>query len=65
MICDKVRKDDLRGLAICETKNFTLPNFRALNVAKTYASALKREEGIVLQRRIVENPLEFIVTRGA
>ena len=64
MICDKVRKDDLRGLAIGETKNFTLPNF-ALNVAKTYASALKREEGIVLQRRIVENPLEFIVTRRA
>lgn len=42
---ERVTRDDLRGMAIGETKEFHLPNAKACDNAKSVAYQLQNQEG--------------------
>jgi len=50
MICAKVSRDDIRNLRIGQTGVFTLPNAKAVEVAKVQFSTLKRLEDMDFER---------------
>ena len=50
MICNKVRRDDIRALRVGQTGIFTLPNPKAVESGRVQFSTLKRLEGMDFER---------------
>jgi hypothetical protein len=50
MICNKVRRNDIRALRVGQTGIFTLPNPKAVESGRVQFSTLKRLEGMDFER---------------
>ncbi len=63
MICEKVSRDDIRNLRVGQTGVFTLPNAKAVEVAKVQFSTMKRLEDMDFERVETGEALTIAYTR--
>ena len=63
MICEKVSRDDIRGLKIGQTGVFTLPNAKAVESGRVQFATMKRLEGMDFERVDTGEPLTIAYKR--
>lgn len=63
MILNKVGRNEWRSLKVGETGVFTLPNAKAVDVARVAVSQLKRLEGMDFERIDVSDSLTVAYKR--
>ena len=63
MICEKVTRDDIRGIKIGQTGVFTLPNAKAVECARVQFATVKRLEGLAFERVDTGEPLTVAYKR--
>ena len=63
MICDKVSRDDVRNIKVGQTGVFTLPNAKAVEVARVQFSTMKRLEDMDFERIETGEPLTIAYKR--
>lgn len=63
MVTEKVTRDDIRAIKVGQTGVFTLPNAKAVEVARVQFSTLKRLEGMDFERVDTGEPLTVAYKR--
>ena len=63
MVVEKVGRNDWKSLNVGETGIFTLPNAKAVEVARVAISQLKRLEGMDFERVETNDPLTLMYRR--
>ncbi len=63
MITEKVTRDDIRAINVGEVGEFTLPNAKAVEVARVQFSTMKRLEGMDFERVETDKPLTLAFKR--
>lgn len=63
MICEKVSRDDVRNIEVGKTGVFTLPNAKAVEVARVQFATMKRLEDMEFERIDVDEPLTIAYKR--
>ena len=63
MVVEKVGRNEWKALQIDEIGIFTLPNAKAVEVARVAVSQLKRLEGMDFERMETNDPLTLMYRR--
>lgn len=63
MVTEKVTRDDIRAIKVGQTGVFTLPNAKAVEVARVQFSTLKRLEDMDFERVDTGEPLTVAYKR--
>jgi hypothetical protein len=63
MVVEKVGRNEWKALQIGEIGIFTLPNAKAVEVARVAVSQLKRLEGMDFERMETNDPLTLMYRR--
>lgn len=63
MICEKVGRSEWKHLKVGETGIFTLPNAKAVEVARVAVSQIKKLEGMDFEKVETNDPLTIAFKR--